>query len=56
MEEADDELPVQAGYAAWAPFYDDDGNPLTALEPAVQAWFGPIAGPSRAVRGLPSSS
>jgi malonyl-CoA O-methyltransferase len=45
MKETDDELPVQAGYAAWAPYYDDDGNPLTALEgPAVRAWFGPIAG------------
>jgi SAM-dependent methyltransferase len=44
METAD-ELPVQAGYAAWAPLYDDDGNPLTALEgPAVRAWFGPLAG------------
>jgi SAM-dependent methyltransferase len=40
-----EDLPVQAGYAAWAPLYDDDGNPLTALEgPAVRAWFGPIAG------------
>ena len=38
-------LPVQAGYAAWAPLYDDDGNPLTALEgPAVRAWFGPVRG------------
>jgi malonyl-CoA O-methyltransferase len=45
MRESDDELPVQAGYAAWAPLYDDDGNPLTALEgPAVRAWFGPIKG------------
>jgi malonyl-CoA O-methyltransferase len=43
--ETDEELPVQAGYAAWASMYDDDGNPLTALEgPAVRAWFGPIAG------------
>jgi malonyl-CoA O-methyltransferase len=39
------ELPVREGYAAWAPLYDDDGNPLTALEgPAVRAWFGPVAG------------
>jgi SAM-dependent methyltransferase len=45
MQESTDELTVQAGYAAWAPLYDDDGNPLTALEgPAVRAWFGPIAG------------
>ncbi|MGP0063670.1 MAG: class I SAM-dependent methyltransferase [Isosphaeraceae bacterium] len=44
MQESADELPVQAGYAAWAPLYDD-GNPLTALEgPAVRAWFGPLAG------------
>jgi ubiquinone/menaquinone biosynthesis C-methylase UbiE len=45
MQESDDELSVQAGYAVWAPLYDDDGNPLTALEgPAVRAWFGPLAG------------
>ncbi len=45
MQESAEELPVQAGYAAWAPLYDDDGNPLTALEgPAVRAWFGPLAG------------
>ena len=43
--EAEAELPVRAGYAAWAPWYDDDGNPLTALEgPAVWKWFGPVAG------------
>jgi malonyl-CoA O-methyltransferase len=43
--EPSEELPVQAGYAAWAPLYDDDGNPLIALEgPAVRAWFGPVAG------------
>jgi SAM-dependent methyltransferase len=40
-----EDLPVQAGYAAWAPLYDGDGNPLTAIEgPAVRAWFGPVAG------------
>src|SRR4051812_13535721 len=40
---APDELPVREGYAAWAPCYDDDGNPLTALEgPAIRGWFGPI--------------
>jgi ubiquinone/menaquinone biosynthesis C-methylase UbiE len=45
MQESADELPVQAGYAAWAPLYDEDGNPLTALEePAVRARFGPLAG------------
>src|SRR5262245_16598631 len=43
--ESPEELPVQAGYAAWAPYYDDDGNPLIALEgPAVRRWFGPIRG------------
>ncbi len=43
MQESSEELSVQAGYAAWAPCYDDDGNPLTALEgPAVRAWFGPL--------------
>lgn len=43
--ETHDDLPVQPGYAAWAPIYDDDGNPLTALEgPAVRALFGPLAG------------
>ena len=40
-----DELSVLAGYAAWAPWYDGDGNPLTALEgPALRAWFGSIGG------------
>jgi malonyl-CoA O-methyltransferase len=40
-----EDLPVRDGYAAWAPFYDDDGNPLTALEgPAVRAWFGDVRG------------
>ena len=40
-----DDLPVREGYAAWAPLYDDDGNPLTALEgPAIRGWFGPIEG------------
>ncbi len=33
------------GYAAWAPIYDDDGNPLTAVEgPALRRWFGPLTG------------
>lgn len=42
-----EDLSVRAGYAAWAPLYDDDGNPLIALEgPAVRAWFGPLAGRS----------
>lgn len=43
--ESPDVLPVQAGYAAWSSCYDDDGNPLTALEgPAIWSWFGPLAG------------
>jgi malonyl-CoA O-methyltransferase len=43
MEESLEELGVTAGYTAWAPLYDDDGNPLVALEgPAVRAWFGPL--------------
>lgn len=43
--ETNEELPVQQGYAAWAPWYDHDGNPLTALEgPAVRGWLGPLAG------------
>src|SRR6478735_2395705 len=43
--EADDELPVREGYAAWASCYDDDGNPLIALEgPAMRRWFGRVAG------------
>ena len=40
-----DDLPVIEGYDAWAPLYDDDGNPLTAIEgPAVREWFGPLEG------------
>ncbi len=43
--ELPEELSPREGYAAWAACYDDDGNPLTALEgPAVRAWFGPLAG------------
>ena len=39
------ELTPREGYAAWAPCYDSDGNPLMALEgPAVQALFGPLKG------------
>ena len=45
MTETPEELPVREGYAAWAPMYDDDGNPLIALEgPAVRAWLGPLHG------------
>jgi malonyl-CoA O-methyltransferase len=40
-----DDLPVRDGYAFWASCYDEDGNPLVALEePAVRAWFGPLTG------------
>jgi malonyl-CoA O-methyltransferase len=43
--EAPEELSVLDGYSAWASFYDDDGNPLTALEgPAVARWLGPLEG------------
>jgi SAM-dependent methyltransferase len=36
-----DELTAREGYAAWAACYDDDGNPLVALEgPAVSRWLG----------------
>lgn len=44
-QELPEEFSIQAGYAAWAPCYDDDGNPLIALEePAVRGWFGPLRG------------
>jgi SAM-dependent methyltransferase len=47
--ELPEETSIQAGYAAWASSYDDDGNPLIALEgPAVGGWFGPLRG-SRAL-------
>ena len=40
MEESADELSPLEGYAAWAPWYDADGNPLIALEgPAVRSWI-----------------
>jgi SAM-dependent methyltransferase len=43
--ETPDELPVREGYAAWASCYDDDGNPLIALEgPAMRDGFGPLRG------------
>jgi SAM-dependent methyltransferase len=39
------DLPVIEGYDAWAPLYDADGNPLTALEgPVIRGWFGPLEG------------
>jgi SAM-dependent methyltransferase len=38
-----EELPILEGYAAWAPFYDDDGNPLIAIEePVLHGWFGQL--------------
>ena len=44
MESAE-ELSVRDGYAAWAPWYDGDGNPLIALEgPEVRRRLGPLAG------------
>ncbi len=40
-----EELGVLEGYAAWAPHYDDDGNPLIAIEgPLLREWFGPLEG------------
>ena len=45
MREASNELSPRDGYAAWARSYDDDGNPLIALEgPAMRDRFGPIRG------------
>ncbi len=38
--DAPEDLPVQSGYALWASCYDEDGNPLIALEgPAVERWI-----------------
>lgn len=38
-------LSVEKGYDAWSKIYDDDGNPLIALEePAVHEWLGDVAG------------
>jgi malonyl-CoA O-methyltransferase len=40
-----EESSIQAGYAVWASCYDDDGNPLVALEgPAMSGWFGRLQG------------
>ena len=40
-----EELDILSGYAAWAPDYDSDGNPLIAVEePVMQAWYGPLEG------------
>lgn len=45
LPEAAEELNPRQGYAAWAPCYDDDGNPLVPLEgPAMQALYGSLAG------------
>jgi malonyl-CoA O-methyltransferase len=45
LREAAAELPPREGYDAWAACYDDDGNPLIALEgPAMGALYGPVAG------------
>jgi malonyl-CoA O-methyltransferase len=44
-EESAIELSPLAGYTAWAPCYDDDGNPLIALEAeAVRDLVGPLDG------------
>ena len=43
--ETDEVLSPADGYAAWAPLYDGDGNPLIALEgPAVRSFFGDLRG------------
>ncbi len=43
--ESTKELSVREGYALWAASYDNDGNPLVALEgPAVEARFGNLKG------------
>jgi SAM-dependent methyltransferase len=45
LVEHPDELTPRDGYAAWASCYDDDGNPLVAMEgPAVAEWLGPLDG------------
>ncbi|WZO98801.1 class I SAM-dependent methyltransferase [Isosphaeraceae bacterium EP7] len=45
MLEASEELSVVEGYTAWASCYDDDGNPLVAMEgPAVRARLGDLSG------------
>jgi len=43
--ESVEELSVREGYALWASSYDDDGNPLIALEgPTVEALFESLQG------------
>ena len=43
--ESDDELSPREGYAAWSSSYDDDGNPLIAMEgPAVENFVGKVQG------------
>ena len=38
-------LPIRAGYDRWAPVYDHDANPLTALEaPLVRSAVGEVRG------------
>jgi SAM-dependent methyltransferase len=40
---ADEDLSVEAGYTLWSACYDDDGNPLIALEGhAMASWFGDL--------------
>jgi len=44
VRESAEELSARDGYAAWAACYEEDGNPLMALEgPAVTALFGPVS-------------
>lgn len=44
-QEDRDELSPSAGYAAWASIYDNDGNPLIALEePVMKGMMGHVAG------------
>ncbi len=45
MNTTDEDLTAGEGYAAWAAIYDEDGNPLTAIEgPSVRSWLGTLAG------------
>jgi malonyl-CoA O-methyltransferase len=44
MSEVPQELSPREGYAAWAAYYDNDGNPLIPLEgPAMQRLFRAVA-------------
>jgi 2-polyprenyl-3-methyl-5-hydroxy-6-metoxy-1,4-benzoquinol methylase len=44
VRESEEELSACDGYAAWASYYDKNGNPLIRLEgPVVAALCGPVA-------------